>query len=147
VTPDGRDITLFYYPAAFGNAGHFSLLASDPNTGQAAELNFGPVKTGNLWSDTGSKINEAMVGDEPGDANYGRHIQSADDLRQRAAALTIQTNPEDTQKAINLINQFNNSQPPDWNVTGPNCTTVCRDLLNTIFDDSKLLNDKTINTH
>jgi RHS repeat-associated protein len=127
---DGRDITLFYYPPAFGNAGHFSLVVADPNTGRGAVLNFGPEKTGDWLQDNSAKVNEVLLGNEPGDTDYGRHIQSADELREVAAALTIQTNPEEDQKAVDAIKRFNSGQPLDWNVLGPNCTTVCRDLVN-----------------
>ena len=69
--------------------------------------------------DATAKVNEGMLGNEPGDTNYGRHIESADDLRQNATALTIQTNPEETQQAISLVNRFNGAAAPDWNLSGP----------------------------
>jgi hypothetical protein len=46
--------------------------------------------------------------------------------------LTIQTNPVDTQNAINAINSTNASLT-NYNVYGPNCTTVCRDVLHKIL--------------
>jgi hypothetical protein len=63
----------------------------------------------------------------PGDTNYAyqgtSHMFSADDIRHNYAALTIQTNPEDTQKAINAINAKNAELKKDGirDVTGPNC--------------------------
>ena len=82
---DGRDITVFYYPPTVsGPAGHFSLLASDPATGQSAVMNFGPAKTGNSWVDTNMRLNEATAGNVEGDLDYGTHVKTADELRQSA---------------------------------------------------------------
>jgi Domain of unknown function (DUF4105) len=57
---------------------------------------------------------------------------TADDMRQHYASLTIQTNPEDAQKAITAINSFN-GQDPDYELYSNNCTTVCRDVLHKIL--------------
>jgi hypothetical protein len=54
------------------------------------------------------------------------------DIRNNYSSLTIQTNPADTQKAINAINSSNASLTT-YNVYGQNCTTVCRDVLQKIL--------------
>jgi hypothetical protein len=57
---------------------------------------------------------------------------SADEMRQDYTSLTIQTNPVDTQKAIQAINEFN-GKAENYNLYGQNCTTVCRDVLKKIL--------------
>lgn len=69
--------------------------------------------------------------DVPGDVNYQNHM-TADEMKQDYSSLTIQTNPEDAQKAIEAINAFNSSKP-DYNLYGNNCSTVCRDVLHKIL--------------
>src|SRR5208282_3265567 len=69
--------------------------------------------------------------DVAGDVNYQSHM-SADEMRQDYSSLTIQTNPEDAEKAIQAMNAFN-SADPKYNLYSENCTTVCRDILKKIL--------------
>jgi RHS repeat-associated protein len=121
--PDGRDITLFYTDT--GPAGHFWMVAYDQGSLQSATLDFGPA-TG------ASRLREASGLDVPGDIRYAAHMVSADEIRRNYASLTIRTNPEDTQRAISAI-RSENTTLKTYNVLGPNCTTVCRDVLQKIL--------------
>jgi RHS repeat-associated protein len=124
VDPDGRDITLFYRPE--GNAGHFWLAAYNQDTGGFAVRDFGP---------TNQASSTAMVTGQnvPGEAWEGR-IPSLDELRRNYTSLTIQTNPEVTQQAIDFIN----SHPLDtYNLYNQNCTTTCSDILHQLFPDTR----------
>lgn len=58
-------------------------------------------------------------------------MKSADAIRSNYAALTIQTNPAETQQAIASMQSTVSSLQADgrWSMTGPNCATVCRDIL------------------
>jgi RHS repeat-associated protein len=123
VDPDGRDITVFYSNG--GTQGHFWAVAYDQSTGNSAVLDFGP-QAGS------SRTAEAIGIAVPGDTNYGSHMTSADEIRQDYASLTIQTNPEDTQKAIEAINTYN-SDPHEYMTYQQNCTTVCRNILHKIL--------------
>jgi RHS repeat-associated protein len=120
--PDGQDITVFYTNTG---PGHFWMEAYDPATRQSATLDFGPAASA-------SRVSEVLGLDGPGDTNYAAHMPSADEIRQDYSSLTIQTNPVDTQKAINAINSANASLKT-YNVYGQNCTTVCRDVLQKIL--------------
>ena len=121
--PDGRDITLFYTNS--GTAGHFWMTAYNQSNGQSAVLDFGPAAGA-------SQTRMALGGDVPGDTNYAAHMTSADEIKRGYTSLTIQTNPEETQKAITAINSTNAGQPT-YNVYGTNCTTVCREVLQKIL--------------
>lgn len=58
--------------------------------------------------------------------------------------MTIQTNPEDTQKAIQAINEFN-GKAENYNLHGQNCTTVCRDVLKKVLKlDSSSIKPKSL---
>ena len=90
-------------------------------------------KTGALYAPPASSLTEEAAGiGVPGDTNYGSHMTSADEIRQDYTSLTIQTNPEDTQKAIEAINTYN-GVPHEYMTYQQNCTTVCRDVLNKIL--------------
>ena len=123
IDPDGRDITLFYTET--GPAGHYWMEAYDPASKQSATLDFGPAAGA-------SRISEALGLDVPGDTNYAAHMTSADDIRKNYSSLTIQTNPVETQEAITAI-KSSNASLTKYNVYGPNCTTVCRDILRKIL--------------
>jgi RHS repeat-associated protein len=123
IDPDGRDITVFYSNG--GRQGHFWLFAYDQSTGDSAVLDFGPK--------AGSSLTEQAAGiGVPGDTNYGSHMTSADEIRQDYTSLTIQTNPEDTQKAIEAINTYNGVDH-EYMLYQQNCTTVCRDVFHKIL--------------
>jgi hypothetical protein len=119
--PDGEDITLFYTDT--GAAGHFWMIAYDPSGKNSAVMDFGPSKS----SIGANFLSKAIGQDVPGTTDYDAHKDIAA-IKENYASLTIQTNPADTQKAIDAINQFNGKYH-DWNVVAPNCTTVCRDVL------------------
>jgi Domain of unknown function (DUF4105) len=125
VDPDGRDITVFYTDS--GPQGHFWQLAYDQSTGNSAVMNFGPGD-----ETAAARAQEVLGIAVPGDTNFGSHITSADELKQDFTNLTIQTNPEDTQKAIQAINGFN-ADSHDYKTYSQNCTTVCRDILHKIL--------------
>jgi len=115
------------------------MVAYDQSTGNYATMDFGP-KNGDSRL---TQADEAAGTNVPGDVNYQNHM-SADDMRQDYTSLTIQTNPEDAQKAIQAINEFNKSNP-DYNLYGPNCTTVCRDVLHEILKlDSTSIRPKSL---
>jgi RHS repeat-associated protein len=123
--PDGRDITVFYTET--GRAGHFWMVAYDQSTGNSAVMDFGPQN----GDSRATQAEEAAGMDVPGDVNYQNHM-SADEMRQDYSSLTIQTNPEDAQKAIQAINTTNSANP-NYNLYSSNCTTVCRDVLKKIL--------------
>jgi len=104
-----------------------STVAYDQSSGKSAIMDFGP-KDGDSVK---TMLNEVRGADVQGDVNYQNHM-SPNDLRNNYSGLTIQTNPEDTQKAIDAINAFN-STSPNYNLYGNNCTTVCRDVLHNIL--------------
>ncbi len=136
VDPDGRDITVFYTNT--GPAGHFWMVAYEQTTGESAVMDFGPDKAQSWLIERGLPIDVA------GTTNYDAHQETLDQIRQDYTSLTIQTNPEDTQKAIDAIRSFN-ADNHDWNVTGPNCTTVCRDVLKKILKlDSTSIRPKSL---
>jgi RHS repeat-associated protein len=125
IDPDGRDITVFY--SGGGPAGHFWAVAYNQSTGDSAALNFGPKNSG-----PGTRLGELVGAPVQGDTNYASHITSLDEMRQDFSSLTIQTNPEDAQKAIDSIRNFN-SQDHNYTTYGTNCTTVCKDVLQKIL--------------
>jgi Domain of unknown function (DUF4105) len=128
IDPDGRDITFFYGPAgSAGTAGHFFAVARDNTTGDYAVKDFGPKNGG-----AGERLAEALGIPVEGSTDFASHIQSLDDLRDNFSSFTVQTNPEDAQKAIQEINQFN-AQNHDYATFSTNCTTVCRDLANKVL--------------
>jgi RHS repeat-associated protein len=135
IDPDGRDITVFYTET--GRAGHFWMVAYDQSTGNSAVMDFGP-KNGDSYL---TMAREPFG--VPGDTNYQSHM-TADEMRQDYTSLTIQTNPEDTQKAIQAINSFNSSNQT-YNLESNNCTTVCRDVLHKILNlDSTSIRPKSL---
>jgi len=125
IDPDGRDITVFETDT--GREGHFWMVAYDQSNGHSAVMDFGPKNGSNL----GTEAAEVAGADVAGDVNYQSHM-SADEMRQDYSSLTIQTNPEDAEKAIQAMNAFN-SADPKYNLYSENCTTVCRDILKKIL--------------
>jgi RHS repeat-associated protein len=126
--PDGRDITVFYTQNGGGGFGHFWMVAYDQSTGDSAVMDFGPSE-----HDALTKTENALNIPVPGDVNYASRITSLDQMRQDYTSLTIQTNPEDAQKAIQAIKSFNSSDH-DYQTYNTNCTTVCRDVLHSILN-------------
>jgi hypothetical protein len=90
-------------------------------------LDFGPKNDG-----AGTKLAESLGIPVEGSNDYSSHIQSVDDLRDNFSSFTVQTNPEDAQKAIQEIKQFN-AQNHDYKTFSTNCTTVCRDVANKVL--------------
>lgn len=102
------------------------MAAYNEGNGQSAIMDFGPANGASQARMIGGR-------DVPGNTNYASHMTSANEIRRDYASLTIETNPEETQKAITAINSTNASQPA-YNLLGANCTTVCRDVLQKILD-------------
>jgi hypothetical protein len=90
-------------------------------------LNFGPKNEG-----AGTRVAEGLGIPVEGTNDFASHITSLDDLRDNFSSFTLQTNPEDSQKAIQEINQFN-GQNHDYATFSTNCTTVCRDVANKVL--------------
>jgi len=111
VDPDGQDITYFYDQA--GIAGHAVIFAYNQQTGDGAIESFGPIVHSPIAA------GESMF-------DLGPNV-TADDLRQRYAALTIQTSPELAQQVIDYIRA--NPDPDNWMAFGPNCSTQCSKIL------------------
>ncbi|MBV8207820.1 MAG: hypothetical protein JO041_13585 [Acidobacteria bacterium] len=121
VDPDGEDITLFYTNG--GTAVHAMLLAYDQSNGNSAVQSFGPADHSNM---TEAKI---FLGTPvAGTANYRfADIKSADQLRQEYSSVTIQTSPEETEKAIQYILNHSDGK---YDTYTNNCTTTCSRILN-----------------
>jgi len=124
---DGRDVTVLVKLLGSGSTfGHVMLFANDPtsgSSGSSAMMSFGPADT----SIRGAIDQPTMI-PVPGDTSFGLPM-SGDELRQKYVMLTIQTEPEVTQEIISYMNAFNEKGWQEWNLPGPNCTTVCRDAL------------------
>jgi len=125
VDSDGRDIVALYDPPHGVRAGHFMLFANNPQTGESAMMSFGPRDQ----SAAGTAI--TVVGGTQESTKMYDWPQSADDLRQNFAALSIQTTPEQAQEVINFIKNLDPSNT-DYKLFSQNCTTVCRDALKII---------------
>ena len=98
------------------------LLAYDQSNGKSAVESFGPANHSNL-----TELAMAIGIPVAGTANYGfADIKSADQLRQEYSSVTIQTSPEETEKAIQYIR--NHSDGHDDTYTN-NCTTTCARIL------------------
>jgi hypothetical protein len=122
--PDGRDI--LYFGTDEGPAGHSWVVAYNPGGGASEILDFGPAK--------GASILQRGLFTVPGDTNYAyqgdSHMDSADDIRQHYWSVTIRLNPEDTQRAMNEIKTMKGTLKSYNAIRGPNCTKVCREILN-----------------
>jgi len=123
VDPDGEDITVYYTNG--GIAGHTMMMAYNQATGDSAVQSFGPASH--------SAASEAEMGigiGVQGTANYDfSNINSADQLRQDYASITIQTSPEETQKVIQYIRTHSDG---DYKTYSNNCTTTCAKILRTL---------------
>jgi len=115
IDKDGKDITIYYSaPSLDSPTGHIFIGALNQSTGAVAFLNFHP--TGNeLYGGGSFQNNLKAVGASGVDRTF--------------ASLTIQTNPEETQKLIDLINKINSGEAPNFSLFTNNCTTVCEDVL------------------
>jgi hypothetical protein len=121
VDPDGEDISVFFTDS--GPAGHAMLLAYDQQNGNAAAHSFGPAN-----HSVGTELTMAVpFTSVPGTENYDfSNIQSADQLRQEYVSITIQTSPEETEKAI----QFMKAHPDgNYKTYSNNCATTCANIL------------------
>lgn len=120
IDSDGRDITIFYDPG--GPAGHIMLAAYNQQNGDFAFLSVGPQQHGP------GELLKPLSG-VPGTTEYELPT-SVDDLRQNFTAVTIQTNPEVAQQAIDAIR--NGAGTGNWALLGNNCTSSCVKLLKDI---------------
>ena len=121
VDPDGKDITVLYEQG--DPTGHVMLSAYNQQTGDFAFMSVGPQK----------HLDPAILTHPfegvPGTSEF-RLPQTADDLRQHFAALTIQTSPEIAQEAIDAIR--NGAGTGNWALLGNNCTSACAKVLKDI---------------
>jgi len=123
VDPDGRDITVFYQTGF--PTGHVMMAAVNQQSGDFAFLSVGPDTRHD--PDIPLNPNQGVPGTTTFDLDQ---INTADDLRQNFAALTIQTTPEVAQQAINAIRSGAGSG--NWAMLGNNCTTACAKVLTDI---------------
>ena len=121
VDPDGRDITIFY--GSGGLAGHIMIAAYNQNTGDFAFLSVGPQ----THNDPSAPLHP--FSGVPGTSEYELPT-SADELRKNFTAITIQTNPEVAQQAIDEIR--NGAGTGNWAILGNNCVTSSVKLLKDI---------------
>jgi RHS repeat-associated protein len=121
--PDGKDITIFYETG--DPTGHVMMAAVNQQTNDFAFLSVGPQSQYHEAAGMPWNWNSGV----PGTSEFNLP-QSADDLRQNFAALTIQTTPEVAQQAIEAIR--NGAGTGNWSVLGNNCTTACVKVLKDI---------------
>lgn len=118
IDPDGKDIVVFYAPSS--PTGHVMLAAFNQDTGDFAFLSVGPIERDI------SSIARNLKSGVPGTTVYDLP-QSADQLRESFAALTIETNPEEAQAAIAAIR--NGAGTGNWALLGNNCTSSTANVL------------------
>jgi len=121
VDADGRDITVFYGHGL--PTGHVMIAAYNQQTGDFAFMSVGPQ----VPRDPGTLLHP--FSGVPGTSEY-KVPTSADDLRENFTAVTIQTNPEVAQQAIDAIRS--GAGTGNWAAFGNNCTTSCARLLKQI---------------
>jgi RHS repeat-associated protein len=115
IDKDGQDITIYYSaPTSDSPTGHIFIGALNQDTGAVAFLNFHP--TGN---------------DLYGGGTFQNNLKAlgATGVDKGFASLTIQTNPEQAQKLIDVINKMNSGEAPNFSLFTNNCTTVCEGAL------------------
>jgi RHS repeat-associated protein len=129
VDPDGQDITYFYDQGGF--AGHAVLFAYNQGNGDSAIESFGPASKSFV-----TRLREVDLEQVPGKSMFDMEIpQSAQDLRDTYATLTIQTTPELTQQVIDYMRA--NPDPKTWGVLGPNCSSEVLKILQKFKLDHK----------
>ena len=121
IDPDGNDITIFY-ESGFPT-GHVMLAAYNQQTGDFAFMSVGPQQ----HLDPGAVLHP--LSGVPGTSEYSLPT-GVDDLRKNFTAVTIQTNPEVAQQAIDAIR--NGAGTGNWAALGNNCATSCVKLLQDI---------------
>jgi RHS repeat-associated protein len=121
IDQDGRDITVFYEPGE--PTGHVMIAAYNQQSGDFAFMSVGPQR----HLDPGAVLHP--LSGVPGTSEYSLPT-SVDDLRKNFTAVTIQTNPEVAQQAIDAIR--NGAGTGNWAALGNNCTTSCVKLLKDI---------------
>jgi hypothetical protein len=121
VDPDGRDITIFYQSGF--PTGHVMIAAYNQQTGDFAFMSVGPQQ----HLDPAAVLHP--LSGVPGTSEYSLPT-NVDDLRKNFTAVTIQTNPEVAQQAIDAIR--NGAGTGNWAALGNNCATSCVRLLKDI---------------
>jgi RHS repeat-associated protein len=117
IDKDGKDITIFYRPSSgAGDFGHIVVVALNQETGANASMSF--VPTGNELHSPGSFAQ--------GDSNF--RALGASGVDKTYASLTIQTNPDEANHLIDIINKIKDGSQ-DFSGLTHNCTTVCEDAL------------------
>lgn len=125
---DGKDITVFFESPSLipPSAGHILFTAENQQTGDAAVMSFGPIRSG-FGDAERTFAGLPMVGTR----SFGLDNATADDLRKTYSSLTIETSPEEAQQVIDFIRQH-----PDvgdsYMLYQSNCTTVCVEALKVI---------------
>ena len=125
VDADGRDVTVFYERGL--PTGHVMVAAYNQQTGDFAMMSVGPQTHHDAhiplhpWSGV------------PGTPAYNLPT-SVQELRDNFSAVTIQTNPEQAQQAIELIRN-DGLGSGNWAIFGNNCTTSTAKLLKEIGVD------------
>ena len=117
--PNGEDITLFYRRGVF-DEGHAMLVAVNQQTGAAAALDYRP--------DSSSSGTWPLLKYPAADMSVGP------DRLSEHASLTVQTTPEEAQKVIDFIGQFQQGHPT-FQVPFSDCATACEEALRVIGID------------
>jgi RHS repeat-associated core domain len=124
---DGLDVVALLEPPHGIMPGHFMLFANNSETGKSAMMSFGPADTsllGHLATDLGFSVASTNAYALP---------NTADELRNGYAALSIQTTPEQAQEVLDYIKKLSASTgSTPYAVLSTNCTTVCRDAVKAI---------------
>ena len=128
IDQDGRDITVFYEAPSLlpPSAGHLMMVAENQQSGDAAVMSFGPVRSGFFEAE------ETLFGAPMMSTNTFDSNMSADELRQNFSSLTIQTSPEEAQQVIDFIRNHPDSFQNPYTLYDQNCSTVCREALRVI---------------
>jgi hypothetical protein len=105
------------------------MLVYNQKTGQSGFRSFGPdhSQSSRALVATGTPV--------PGTDKFGlENIKTLDDLRKNFTSITISTNPEQAQKALDMLIQHPDG---DYTLFWNNCTTTCAKILRDLklFDE------------
>jgi hypothetical protein len=128
IDQDGKDITVFYAGPSLlpPGAGHFMMVAENQQSGDAAVMSFGPVRSGF------GEAEQTLAGFPMMSTNTFDSNMSVDELRQNYSSLTIQTSPEEAQQVIDFIRNHPDGFQNTYTLYNQNCSTVCREALKVI---------------
>ena len=114
VDPNGKDITIFYSNTGFS---HIYFTAFNQATGEVRSLDSNPQMRG-FWSDVGTLSGSSST------PNFAPPKDPSIISTDNYASLTIRTSPEEAQRVIEWIDQYE-KHAADYNFYSNNCTTVC----------------------